>query len=109
MAKPLRELIEETIPPERYPELEKIAERIEREWETLEQLRKAREFSQTELAQVLGTTQANISKMERRTDLYLSSLRNFVEALGGKLEIIATFLGEQYKITQWSSLDSTPK
>lgn len=48
-------------------------------------------MSQAELAEVLGLNQATISKLERRTDMYLSSLRRFVEAMGGELEISASF------------------
>jgi transcriptional regulator with XRE-family HTH domain len=57
----------------------------------LHELRHARALSQQELAEVLGLNQATISKLERRTDMYLSSLRRFVEAMGGELEISARF------------------
>lgn len=57
----------------------------------LQELRQARAMSQEELAEVLGLNQATISKLERRTDMYLSSLRRFVEAMGGELEISAVF------------------
>jgi transcriptional regulator with XRE-family HTH domain len=57
----------------------------------LQELRQARALSQQELAEVLGLNQATISKLERRTDMYLSSLRRFVKAMGGELEISARF------------------
>lgn len=57
----------------------------------LTELRQARSFTQVELAQALGTTQASVSKLERRSDMYLSSLRRIVEAMGGELEITARF------------------
>jgi DNA-binding XRE family transcriptional regulator len=57
----------------------------------LEELRSAREMTQVNLAKVLGVQQASISKMERRTDMYLSTLRSYVEAMGGRLELRAVF------------------
>jgi len=57
----------------------------------LHQLRNAREMTQTRLAEVLEMDQGNISKLEKRTDMYLSTLRSYVEAMGGALEIRAVF------------------
>ncbi len=57
----------------------------------LEQLRSARNLTQTNLAHVLGVNQSAISKIEKRTDMYLSTLRSYVEAMGGSLEIQAVF------------------
>jgi transcriptional regulator with XRE-family HTH domain len=58
---------------------------------TLGELRKARELTQAQLAEALDTTQPGISAIERRTDLYVSTLRSYVEALGGHLQITAVF------------------
>ena len=57
----------------------------------LEQLRSARSLTQTSMAQALGVNQSAVSKIERRTDMYLSTLRSYVEAMGGSLEIRAVF------------------
>ena len=57
----------------------------------LEQLRSARSLTQTNMAHLLGVNQSAISKIERRTDMYLSTLRSYVEAMGGSLEIRAVF------------------
>ena len=73
---------------------------------TLRQLREARERSQQEVAKKLGINQAGVSKLERRTDMYLSTLRGFIEAMGGKLEIIAHFPNQAVRITQFESLNS---
>lgn len=58
---------------------------------TLDQLRMARELTQVNLAKVLGVNQAAISKLERRTDMYLSTLGTIIEAMGGYLHIEAVF------------------
>jgi transcriptional regulator with XRE-family HTH domain len=58
---------------------------------TLHALRKARTVSQQELARKLAVGQPAVAKLERRTDMYVSNLRRYVEALGGTLEIAARF------------------
>ena len=78
----------------------------------LAELRRARRLSQQELADVLGVGQATVAKIEKRTDIYVSTLRRMVEGLGGKLEIAARFDGRVVSIRQFSDLGakaSTPK
>jgi transcriptional regulator with XRE-family HTH domain len=62
---------------------------------SLAELRRARAMTQDQLAADLHVGQASIAKLERRTDMYLSTLRRFVEAMGGELEIVATFPDRQ--------------
>lgn len=57
----------------------------------LQELRHARKLSQEQLADMLHVKQASISKLERRSDMYISTLRNFIRAMGGELEINAVF------------------
>lgn len=64
----------------------------------LHELRKAQKLSQQSLAKALNINQAAVSKMERRTDMYISTLRDYIHAMGGELEIIATFPDGQVKI-----------
>jgi transcriptional regulator with XRE-family HTH domain len=82
--------IRESMPLERQERIRKRTEELLAEL-PLQELRQARALTQEELAEVLGLNQATISKLERRTDMYLSSLRRFVEAMGGELEIAANF------------------
>ena len=58
---------------------------------SLRELRKARERSQQAVGEILAINQAAVSTIERRTDMYVSTLRSFIEAMGGELEIIARF------------------
>jgi transcriptional regulator with XRE-family HTH domain len=58
---------------------------------TLHEVRKARQLTQEQLARSLETTQPSISRIERQSDLYLSTLTSYVEALGGELELRAYF------------------
>ena len=57
----------------------------------LSQLRKARGLTQATMAELLGVSQAEVSKMERRTELYVGTLRKFIEAMNGELVIAARF------------------
>ena len=57
----------------------------------LDELRAAREMTQEHLAKVLHVQQSAISKLERRADMYVSTLQDFVKAMGGQLEIRAVF------------------
>jgi hypothetical protein len=71
----------------------------------LRRLRAARELTQENLAKVLRVKQSEVSKIERRTDMYLSTLASYVKAMGGTLEIRAAFpTGEVVKINQFESL-----
>ena len=75
----------------------------------LHELRRARQLSQEQLAMELGATQPEISKMEHRTDMYVSTLRRFVEAMGGELDILARFPDGTVRITQFHELDQARK
>src|SRR3984957_18040991 len=55
----------------------------------LDELRTAREYTQAELSRVLQVDQGSISKLERRTDMYIGTLRRYIEAMGGSLQIRA--------------------
>ena len=57
----------------------------------LERLRSARKLTQTNMAELLGVQQSAVSKIEKRSDMYLSTLRSYVAAMGGNLEIQAVF------------------
>lgn len=72
----------------------------------LHELRHARKLSQAELAQVLHVQQGAISKLERRTDMYVSTLRRFVEAMGGSLDIVARFPDGDVRVSLFQDLDS---
>ncbi len=71
----------------------------------LADLRSARQTTQTELARSLQTTQFGISRLEHQVDLYLSTLRNNVEALGGGLELYGVFPDARLPITMFGALD----
>jgi len=71
----------------------------------LAELRQARFFSQVQLATKLNVKQPAIAKLEKKTDMYISSLRRFIEAMGGRLEINAHFPEGDVKINQFEELE----
>ena len=70
----------------------------------LNELRQARGLTQKMLAEVLDVQQPSIAKMEKRTDMYLSTLRSHIEAMGGELEVIARFPDGAVKISNFTEL-----
>jgi len=74
----------------------------------LYELRQARQLSQVQLARELHVGQANVSKIEQRTDVYISTLRSYVEAMGGELEITAKFPQGAVKINQFDTIAAKP-
>jgi len=71
----------------------------------LHELRQAKALSQVKLAEMLKINQAAVSKMENRTDMYISTLRGYIRAMGGDLEIVARFPEGAVKITNFAERD----
>lgn len=70
----------------------------------LYQLREARHLTQENLAKVLEINQGAVSRVEKRTDMYLSTLRSYIEAMGGRLQIKAIFPEGEVQIEQFESI-----
>lgn len=104
MAKPFS-ILRDAMPPEARAESDALYQRMLAEL-PLHELRQARRMTQEELAMALGTSQASVSKMERRTDLYLSTLRRYVEAMGGELVLLARFRDGDVRLNQFAELDA---
>ncbi len=68
------------------------------------EVRQARQMTQVRLAEILGVNQGAISKLERRSDMYLSTLRSYIEAMGGNLEIRAVFPDGEIMIEQFGEI-----
>lgn len=89
-AKTLAEIKASLTPAQRAKLAKRVAE-LELEEMSLADLRKAQDITQTALAEALGVKQATVSQVESSTDLYLSTLRKHVEAMGGELTLTAKF------------------
>ena len=69
----------------------------------LTELRQAQALTQSTLAELLETSQGEVSKIERRTDMYVSTLRRYIEAMGGELDVVARFPDGDVRITQFQA------
>lgn len=110
MAKKFHNLVKDW-KPERTERVMRQVRELEREMH-LAELRRAREQTQEALANQMSTDQSEISRIEHRADLYLSTLRRYVEALGASLHIVAEFDdGEVFRLTVLSEdpRDLTPE
>ncbi len=90
MAKSLNEVLDALTPAQRA-RVEARAQTLIEEELTLRDLRHAQHLTQERMAELLGVEQENISRIERRSNLLLSTLTSYVEAMGGKLRLIAEF------------------
>jgi transcriptional regulator with XRE-family HTH domain len=79
--------------PERQKKIQARANELKSEEMTLREIRKALEYSQETLAEILDMRQGDLSKFERRADAYLSTIRRYIVAMGGRLDLVATFPG----------------
>lgn len=75
----------------------------------LRQMRKARALTQASIARRLNVNQAAISQMESRSDMYLSTLRAYIEALGGTLDIRAQFPEGEIVLNELTDLNAPPR
>jgi DNA-binding XRE family transcriptional regulator len=90
MAVNVNDKIRKLSPVQRKKVEARAAELFEEEM-TLRELRTARKLTQVRMAKTLGITQDSVSRLERRSDLLLSTLRKTVEAMGGNLSLVAEF------------------
>ena len=93
---------------ERRAAADAIIDEQKRYARTLAQLRKARVKTQVEVAANMGMAQGEVSRLERRTDAYLSTLQRYVEALGGNLRLVAEFADGEFEIELSSLEEAAP-
>jgi DNA-binding XRE family transcriptional regulator len=99
MAQPFSHL-RDKMSPERQARVEAHVQQAIQEM-ALAELRAARDLTQEHLSSLLGVKQSAISKLERRTDMYVSTLRAFIKAMGSDLEIRPVFPDGTVRITQF--------
>jgi DNA-binding transcriptional regulator YiaG len=99
MTRKFKEL-EKKMSPEALAKSQALADAYIKEM-ALDELREARKLTQAQLASTLKVDQGSVSKLERRTDMYVSTLRNFIRAMGGELHIRADFPEGSVEINQF--------
>jgi DNA-binding XRE family transcriptional regulator len=87
MGRTLNQIIAE-LPPERQGRIEARYQELREEAEGLRELRQIAGKAQAEMASALKIKQPSVSKIEKQTDMYLSTLRSYIEAMGGELELV---------------------
>lgn len=109
MAKPFKNLRNKMSPQAQKTSEEKAKKMLSEM--PLQELRQARQLSQEHIAKVLSTIrakqtkQASTSRLEQRTDMYISTLRSYIEAMGGELDIIARFPDGDVHISQFREIE----
>ena len=103
MAKSFDTLLE-AMSTERRANIEEQAQTLLAEM-ALQELRQAQQLTQQQLAETLKLNQAAISKMERQSDMYISTLRRFLKAMGAELKIIASFPDRDVLISQFEAVE----
>ena len=90
MAKTLKEKMA-ALSPARRQKIADMTEELIAEEKSLRDLRQAMALTQAHMAEVLGVGQESVSRLEKRSDLLLSTLRSYVQAMGGELRLVAEF------------------
>ncbi|MFM7440941.1 MAG: XRE family transcriptional regulator [Snowella sp.] len=90
MTKNLAQIMSE-LPTKRQKKIEARSLELIAQEMTLRDLRKAHQLTQEHMAEILGVGQDSVSRLEKRTDLLLSTLRSYINAMGGNLKLIAEF------------------
>ena len=89
MARNYKELQAKMHPADVAENKQRVREELQRM--ALDELRNAKQLTQADMAELLYVPQSSISRIEQRADMYLSTLRNYVQAMGGVLQIQAVF------------------
>jgi transcriptional regulator with XRE-family HTH domain len=89
MARNFKELQSKMNPTVRTRNQRRVREELQRM--ALDELRSAKQLTQADMAEILDVPQSSVSRIERRADMYLSTLRNYIHAMGGVLQIQAVF------------------
>lgn len=91
MARSATEVFSETMTPEMIVASDLRARELLDEYDTLQKLRKALDLTQEHIGRKMGKKQVSVAQLEKRSDFLLSTLRDYVEALGGELELVVKF------------------
>ncbi|PYB76986.1 transcriptional regulator [Rhizobium wuzhouense] len=91
MARSATDVFAETMTPEMIAASDLRARELLDEYDTLQKLRKALDLTQEHIGRKMGKKQVSVAQLEKRSDFLLSTLRDYVEALGGELELVVKF------------------
>lgn len=95
-----KSVFEQHMTPEQRATAAEMGATLVAEYKSLSSLRKAFELTQSDVATAFGVSQDNISRLEQRSDFLISTLRRYVESLGGELQLTATFDGSEISLSK---------
>ncbi len=107
MAKSFRKLVG-NMPPQRRAKIDALTQELLSNI-PLQELQRARELTQQQMASTLNLNQAEVTKIEAETDLYLSTFKRFIAAMGGELQVIAHFPHGKVTIHDFQHLETSEK
>jgi transcriptional regulator with XRE-family HTH domain len=84
-----------SLSPERQKAIANLTKELIAEEMTLQELRKQRKLTQDDIAKLLGIKQENVSRLERRNNIHLSTLKDYIHAVGGKLHLVVEFPNQE--------------
>lgn len=97
------------LPTERRRKIAARTEQLIADENALRQLRKARDLTQERMAKLLGIGQDSVSRLESRSDLLLSTLRGYVEAMGGSLKLVVEFPDSTAVLSSLGEVNAEPQ
>lgn len=97
------------LPAERQRKIAARAGQLIADENALRQLRKARDLTQERMAKLLGIGQDSVSRLESRSDLLLSTLRGYVEAMGGSLKLVVEFPDSTAVLSSLGEVNAEPQ
>lgn len=107
MAKPFRELVD-NMPQERRAKIDTLTQELLLNI-PLKEVQRARVLTQKQVASTLHLNQKEVAKIEAETDLYFSTFKRFIEAMGGELHMIAHFPNGNVTIHDFQHLETSEK
>ena len=102
MARNYKELQAKMDPASRSDNRQRVRDELRRM--ALDELRSAKQLTQADMAEMLDVPQSSISRIERRADMYLSTLRNVIEGMGGELDVRAVFPDGSVRIKKFKEI-----
>ncbi len=95
-----KSVFEQHMTPEQRATAAEMGATLVAEYKSLSSLRKAFELTQSDVAIAFGVSQDNISRLEQRGDFLVSTLRRYVQSMGGELQLTATFDGAEVSLSK---------
>ena len=103
------ERVRKQLTPARRKKIDARARQLIAEEKSLRELREAQKLTQESMAKALGIGQDSVSRLEKRTDLLLTTLRGYIEAMGGRLRLIVEFPdGESVALASLAAMETKP-